>query len=484
MIFDNLEPLKVWQYFDEICKIPRLSKNEDRIRNYLIELAGRYKLEYKTDKAGNLLIVKPADPGYERRKSVLLQSHMDMVGEKDASTEHNWDKDPIKPYIDGNWVRAKDTTLGADDGIGIAAQLAVLSDPGIKTGQVECLFTVDEETGMTGAIELEKNFFKSKILLNLDSEDEGELFIGCAGGIDTVAEIPYTTEPVINDSVSYSLEITGLQGGHSGDEIHKGFANSVKLMTRLLLTLTEKYGIRISYFNGGNLRNAIPREAFASVTCEKKYADSIPGEVDSFLKEVKEKYSDTEPGIIIKALKTDVPAKLIDKNTHASLLSALDKCPHGVIAWSEDMEGLVETSTNLASVKFIDDHIKIVTSQRSSVESAKKEISGRINKIFSVNNANVFHSDGYPGWKPDTNSEILAITASSYRSLFKSEPVVRAIHAGLECGLILEKYPGLDMISFGPTILGAHTPQERLDIKTTKKFWDLLVDVLKNIPES
>lgn len=484
MIFDNLEPLKVWQYFDEICKIPRLSKNEDRIRNYLIEFAGRHKLEHKTDKAGNVLIVKPADPGYERRKSVLLQSHMDMVGEKDASTDHNWDKDPIKPYIDGNWVRAKDTTLGADDGIGIAAQLAVLSDPGIKTGQVECLFTVDEETGMTGAIELEKNFFKSRILLNLDSEDEGELFIGCAGGIDTVAEIPYTTEPVKNDSIAYNLEITGLQGGHSGDEIHKGFANSVKLMTRLLLTLTEKYNVRISYFNGGNLRNAIPREAFASVTCEKNYADSIPGEVDSFLNEVKEKYSDTEPGISIKAIKTDVPGTLIDKNTHASLLGALDKCPHGVIAWSEDMEGLVETSTNLASVKFIDDHIKIVTSQRSSVESAKKEISGRINKIFSVNNANVFHSDGYPGWKPDTNSEILAITASSYRSLFKTEPVVRAIHAGLECGLILEKYPGLDMISFGPTILGAHTPQERLDIKTTKKFWDLLVDVLKNIPES
>ncbi|MCF8222100.1 MAG: aminoacyl-histidine dipeptidase [Bacteroidales bacterium] len=484
MIFDNLEPLKVWQYFDEIGKIPRLSKNEDSIRNYLIEFAGRHKLQNKTDKAGNVLIVKPADPGYERRKSVLLQSHMDMVGEKDASTDHNWDKDPIKPYIDGNWVRAKDTTLGADDGIGIAAQLAVLSDPGIKTGQVECLFTVDEETGMTGAIELEKNFFKSRILLNLDSEDEGELFIGCAGGIDTVAEIPYTTEPVKNNSIAYNLEITGLQGGHSGDEIHKGFANSVKLMTRLLLTLTEKYDIRISYFNGGNLRNAIPREAFASVTCESKYADSIPGEVDSFLKEVNEKYSDTEPGISIKALKTDVPGTLIDKNTHASLLDALDKCPHGVIAWSEDMEGLVETSTNLASVKFIDDHIKIVTSQRSSVESAKKEISGRINQIFSVNNANVFHSDGYPGWKPDTNSEILAITASSYRNLFKTEPVVRAIHAGLECGLILEKYPGLDMISFGPTILGAHTPQERLDIKTTKKFWDLLVDVLKNIPES
>ncbi|MDZ7739503.1 MAG: aminoacyl-histidine dipeptidase [Bacteroidales bacterium] len=482
MIFDDFEPAAVWNYFYEICQIPRLSKNEDKIREYLLDFASAHKLESKTDRAGNVLIIKPASPGYENRKSVVLQSHMDMVGEKDAKTEHDWKKDPIQPYIEGNWVRAKDTTLGADDGIGIAASLALLSDSEIKMGRIECLFTVDEETGMTGAIELEKGFFSSRILINLDSEDEGELFIGCAGGIDTLAELSYNEEKADPDQDALNITLTGLQGGHSGDEIHKGFANSVKLMTGLLQKLISEYGIRISRFTGGNLRNAIPREAFADITCEKKHSDKIREYTKAYLEDMRRKYKDTEPDMDISISGSEPVSSLIDLNTQRSLLRALDECPHGVISWSKNMEGLVETSTNLASVKFIDGHIKIVTSQRSSVDSAKNEISQRINKIFSENNAIVHHSDGYPGWEPDTDSEILKITSSSYRKLFGNEPVIRAIHAGLECGLILEKYPGLDMISFGPTILGAHTPQERLDIKTTKKFWDLLVDVINNIP--
>ncbi|MFO7756397.1 MAG: aminoacyl-histidine dipeptidase [Bacteroidales bacterium] len=482
MIFDDLEPTQVWKYFYEICQIPRLSKNEEKIRGYLLSFAAAHDLEAKTDKAGNVLIIKAADPGYEKRKSVVLQSHMDMVGEKDAKTEHNWEKDPVKPYIDGNWVKAKDTTLGADDGIGIAASMALLSDSEIKTGRIECLFTADEETGMTGALELEEGFFSSRILINLDSEDEGELFIGCAGGIDTVAEMTYKDQKADPGHDKLTIALTGLQGGHSGDEIHKGFANSVKLMTALLQKLSSEYNIRISRFTGGNLRNAIPREAFADITFDKEYTGEIKKSVKKYLEDIKSRYKDTEPGIDISIKEPGPVSNVIDLHTQNSLLRALDKCPHGVISWSEDMEGLVETSTNLASVKFTDGHIRIVTSQRSSVDSAKNEIAGRINKIFTDNNALVHHSDGYPGWEPNTDSEILKITSSSYRRLFGSEPRVRAIHAGLECGLILEKYPGLDMISIGPTILGAHTPLERLDIETTKKFWDLLVDVINNIP--
>jgi len=482
MIFEDLEPSKIWTYFSEICKIPRLSKNEEQIRQYLVDFAVHHELEYKTDHAGNVLIVKQAYQGYENRQSVCLQSHMDMVGEKDASTEHDWTRDPIIPYIDGNWVKAKDTTLGADDGIGIASQLALLDDSNIKLGKIECLFTVDEESGMTGAIELGKNFFESQILINLDSEDEGELFIGCAGGMDTVASMSFKKEEVKIDHMSFQLSVTGLHGGHSGDEIDKGYANSVKIMAGLLKKLSEGYNIRISDFNGGNLRNAIPREAFTSITCSKADVDGIKKETDAYYKSVKTRYAETEPDLNISVSKAKPLSHVIDLKSQKNLLLALEECPHGVIGWSKDMEGLVETSTNLASVKFSGDKIIIVTSQRSSVESAKKEIAGRINRIFTANDAVVQHSGGYPGWQPNTNSQILNISKSSYNKLFNTQPVVRAIHAGLECGLILEKYPGLDMISFGPTILGAHTPQERLDIETTKKFWDLLVDVLKNIP--
>ena len=482
MILDSLEPAKVWFYFEEICKIPRLSKNEEQIRQYLLNFANKHKLESQTDSIGNVLIIKPADPEYKNRKSIVLQSHMDMVGEKDASTDHNWSKDPILPLIDGKWVRAKDTTLGADDGIGIAVQLALLSDSRIKTGPIECLFTVDEESGMTGAIELEKDFFKSRILINLDSEDEGELFIGCAGGMDTIGEMKFYREEADSDHAALKISITGLHGGHSGDEIHKGYANSVKMMTGLLQILTTNFRIRLSEFNGGNLRNAIPREAFVQITCDKDYVDDIKMSVEEYLQIINDEYSSTEHGIEITVSRAGSTSYVIDTKSQESLLNALQKCPHGVIAWAEDMEGLVETSTNLASVKFTDENIRIVTSQRSSVESSKKEIAGRVNRIFTENNAEVHHTGGYPGWKPNTNSEILKITSQSYKRLFNTEPVVRAIHAGLECGLILEKYPGLDMISFGPTIKGAHTPQERLDIDTTKKFWDLLIDVLNNVP--
>jgi dipeptidase D len=486
MTISNLEPSGLWGYFEKICEIPRLSKNEEKITAFLVKFAQDNGLVSRKDKAGNLLIEKPASPGYENRKPVVLQSHLDMVGEKDAETDHDWLNDGITPVIDGEWIRAEKTTLGADDGIGIAAQMEILTNKSIRTGAVECLFTVDEESGMSGAMNIEGGFFRSKILLNLDSEDEGELFIGCAGGIDTVANMKY--QPASSPASAYrafDLSVTGLLGGHSGDEIHKGFGNSVKIMNRLLLELDSRFGILLSVFNGGNLRNAIPREAFSTLVIKESDIKEFETHVREFEKKIIKELSAIDPGVKISFGETDLPAKVMDRASQEKLNMALEKCPHGAIAWSKDIEGLVETSTNLASVSFLDNNtIKIVTSQRSSVEKSKEELALRIESIFRNAGAEVVHSDGYPGWEPDTNSEILRITRESYARLFGNEPVVRAIHAGLECGLILKKVPGLDMISFGPTIKGAHTPLERINIETTVKFWKLLLDVLDNIPES
>ncbi len=484
MTINNLEPERLWTYFGEICSIPRLSKNEGQIRVYLEEFARKNGLEYKTDDTGNLLIRKKADPGYENRKCVILQSHLDMVGEKDASTVHDWKNDPIIPVVNKGWVMAENTTLGADDGIGIAAQMSILSDREIKTGEIECLFTVDEESGMTGAMNLSNDWLKGSILLNLDSEDEGELFIGCAGGMDTVCSMDFSREKPLDGSVSLEIRLTGLHGGHSGDEIHKGYGNSVKIMNQLLLELDSKYGIGLHSFNAGNLRNAIPREAFAVITCKQAQVEDINNHIKDFRSNIASEFSGIEPGFNITTEKIDIPAYVIDRHTQENLGMAIKKCPHGVLDWSKDMEGLVETSTNLASVTLSDeDKVWIVTSQRSSVESSKHEVSARIAGIFKAAGGTVQQSDGYPGWKPDTNSEILRITRASYNDLFGREPVVRAIHAGLECGLFLEKYTGLDMISFGPTIKGAHTPQEAIDIESTMKFWRLLIEVLDRTPD-
>ncbi len=483
MVINHLEPRIVWSYFEEICKIPRLSKDEEQIRIFLKDFASKNKLKVKEDKVGNILITKEADPGYENRKAIVLQSHMDMVGEKDADTIHNWKEDPIIPIIEDGWVTAKITTLGADDGIGMAAQMAVMTDPGIRSGKIESLFTVDEESGMTGAINLEPGFFESKILLNLDSEDEGELFIGCAGGIDTVAKFKYTREKADSREAAFNISVTGLHGGHSGDEIHNGYANSVKIITGLVKELDKKFGISISRFDAGNLRNAIPREAFAVIYTSGNL-DELKFSISKLENKLKNEFSSTEANLSlgIESIKGD--GTVIDSLAQNNLIKALDKCPHGVIAWSPAMKDLVETSTNLASVKMDGEFIKVVTSQRSSSEDAKRKIASRLEKIFKECNADVNHSDGYPGWEPDTDSEILKITAESYGRMFNTEPVIRAIHAGLECGLILEKNPGLDMISFGPTIKGAHTPEERIDIETTKKFWTLLLDVIQNIPDA
>ena len=481
----HLEPRQVWKYFEEICQVPRPSKKEDKIIQYLMDFAKERNLESRKDKAGNMLIKKPATAGKEKLKTVVLQSHVDMVGEKNKGTEHNFETDPIKPYIDGDWVKAEGTTLGADDGIGMAAQLALLDSSEIPHGPIECLFTVDEETGLTGAFALESGFFDGKILLNLDSEDWGELFIGCAGGIDTTAVFDFDREAVPDDHQGFLIQVTGLNGGHSGDEIHKGLGNALKVVNRFLWYTTDQYDLRISRFEGGRARNAIPREAEAHITIHEEDVDNLKKYFEQFEADIKNELKVTEPNLKLSLEKADMPAYVIDEDTQHDMVNALYGCPHGVHAWSQEIEDLVETSTNLAAIKLQkNDSFFVTTSQRSSVDSAKHDIASMVESVFRLGNAKVNHSEGYPGWQPNTDSEIMKITRDSYKSLFNTDPEVKAIHAGLECGLFLQKYPYLDMISFGPTIKGAHTPEEAISIETTKEFWDLLVDVIQKIPST
>lgn len=481
-ILAGLSPQPLWNYFEAICQVPRPSKKEEKIIAFLEDFARANQLPFRRDEAGNLLISKAAAKGKEHLSTVVLQTHLDMVCEKNADKEFDFENDPIEPVIDGDWVTANGTTLGADDGIGIAAQMAVLTSESIAHGPIECLFTVDEETGLTGAKALQPGFITGNILLNLDSEDEGELFIGCAGGIDTVAVMRYRTESVAPGSVAFRLKVSGLQGGHSGDDIHKGRGNANKILARFLLKAVRKYQLWLADFNGGNLRNAIAREAVAWIAVPSSQRSQFLADFETFVAEVKFEFEHTEPDVSLVAETAEIPYQVIDNASLCNLLQLLAGSPHGVLEMSSRMPGLVETSTNLAAVKFKgENEILITTSQRSEIESRKTMAADMVAAVFRLAGAEVTHSDGYPGWTPNPASEILKITAESYQSLFGTTPVVRSIHAGLECGLFLEKFPALDMISFGPTVRGAHSPSERINIETTEKFWKLLVDVLERI---
>lgn len=476
----ELKPNLIWKYFIEILEIPRPSKKEEKIMQYLLDFGKKHELKTHQDKIGNIIIKKPATPGRENSKTVVLQSHMDMVCEKNNDKVHDFEKDPIIAYIDGEWIKAEGTTLGADDGIGIAAQLAILASNEISHGSIECLFTTDEETGLTGAHNLDPQILEGEILLNLDSEDEGQLFIGCAGGKDTSIELSFEKEETPNDYNFFKIVVNGLKGGHSGDEINKGLGNANKILNRLLW-MSSDFDLKLSHFDGGNLRNAIAREAFAIVGIPNSKTQGFTKHVQNYFKKVKPEFKITDAGLNIEMEQTEAPAFVLDQDTQHKLLNSLYACPHGVIAYSAEITDFVETSTNLAAVKTLDEHIKITTSQRSSVESAKEDVGNMVRAAFELTGAKIYHSDGYPGWTPNPNSEIVKITASSYRKLFNEEPEVLAIHAGLECGLIGAIYPEMDMISFGPTIKGAHSPDERIHIGTTLKFWDLLIDVLAKV---
>lgn len=478
----GLTPQPLFNYFEEICQVPRPSKKEEKIRQYLLDFAERNKLEAHADNIGNVLIRKPASNGMEQSPTVILQTHMDMVCEKNSDKEFDFENDPIEPLIVDGWVKAKGTTLGADCGIGIAAQLAVLSSKNLRHGPIECLITVDEETGLTGAFNLQPGFLSGSVLLNLDSEDEGELFIGCAGGIDTIATFNFSEEQTDKNAVALKVSVSGLLGGHSGDDIHKNRGNANKILNRFLWNWNNNFEMRVAEFSGGNLRNAIAREAYAVVIVPIKNKDALLASFHKMAASIKDEYLFAEPKLEIGCTEIEHPEFVIDIDTQNKLLNAVYACPHGVLEMSSRMKGMVETSTNLASVKFSEENsIVITTSQRSEIEGRKYYAAEMVKSVFNLAGAKVKNSDGYPGWTPNPDSVVVDITVKSYKKLFGKEPLVRSIHAGLECGLFLKKYPGLDMVSFGPTIRGAHSPDERLDISTTEKFWLHLVDVLENI---
>ncbi|MDR1402906.1 MAG: aminoacyl-histidine dipeptidase [Tannerellaceae bacterium] len=483
MDITNLKPEIVWKFFHQITQVPRPSKKEGKIIQYLESFAKAYNIAIKKDKAGNILMCKPATKGYEALPTVILQSHMDMVCEKNNDKVFDFENDAIQTVVEGDWLRADGTTLGADNGIGMAAGLAILASSDIEHGPVECLFTVDEETGLTGAKSLESGFITGQILLNLDSEDEGELFIGCAGGKDTQGVLYYEQTPASADLQYFRLDIERLKGGHSGCDIHKGLGNANKLLIRFLYILKKNFDFSLCHIDGGNLRNAIAREAYAIIGLKPGDKEEVCAMLNRFIAEVEHEFKHTDPDLLITMQSTDKPEKCIDGAIVEKLIYAVHGCPHGVIAMSHDIEGLVETSTNLASVKMKDDdRIVIGTSQRSSVESGKEAIADQVSSVFLLAGAEVTQGDGYPGWTPDPNSAILKVAADSYRKLFNKEPKVTAIHAGLECGLFLEKYPRLDMISFGPTLRDVHSPGERILIHTVGLWWEHLLDLLKNIP--
>ena len=479
MTIRDLQPSLVWEIFDQITAVPRPSKHEERIIEYLVEFAQKHSLDYSRDDIGNVVIRKPATPGYESKPTVVLQSHMDMVCEKNSDTVHNFDTDPIRTKIEDGWVKAEGTTLGADCGIGMAAALALLVDPTVEHGAIEALFTVDEETGLTGAFNLGEGMLSGKYLINLDSEDEGEIFIGCAGGVDTLASFDYAVETLDGEYEYYRIAVLGLKGGHSGDDIDKGLGNANKILANFLYD-AQRYDIRLGMFDGGNLRNAIPREAYAVVAVPEHTALLFETALAQYVAAVKALYAPTEPNLNFSVSQAAVQP-VVDTDAQLGLLAALVGLPNGVLAMSQTMKGLVETSTNLASVKFVGSQIVVTTSQRSSVERAKRDAMHSIEAVLALAGATVEHSDGYPGWTPDPSSALLATTVAAYRELFDAEPKVRAIHAGLECGLFLEKYPHLEMVSFGPTLRGVHSPDERLEISTVDKFWKLLLEVLKKI---
>ncbi|MCK9303095.1 MAG: aminoacyl-histidine dipeptidase [Bacteroidales bacterium] len=483
MNLNELYPQIVWNIFQDICKVPRPSKNEGKMIEFLTDFAKKHNLEYTVDKTGNVIIRKPASKGCENKPSVALQSHIDMVCEKNSNKEHDFLKDPIKPYIteDGQWVKADGTTLGADDGIGVAAELAILISDDIEHGPLECLFTVDEETGLTGAFGLEPDVLKSKILLNLDSEDDGEIFIGCAGGVDTVGTLTFKKAPVIPNAAAFKVSVYGLVGGHSGDDINKGRGNSNKLLNRFIYEYSKKHTIDLAYFDGGNLRNAIPREAYAIVTVPDKQVNTFKKAVAKYEATIKAELEMTDAGVSFDAEKTNLPKYVMEKDDFVKFIRLIYAMPHGVISMSFKLKGIVETSTNLASIKFNGNKITITTSQRSDSESLKADIAAMVENCLLLAGAKIQHSDGYPGWTPNPDSPILHITLDVYKDLFGTPAIFRSIHAGLECGLFSTKYPDMDMVSYGPTLRGVHSPDEKIEIHTVEKFWKMTLEILKRL---
>ncbi len=480
----DLKPICVFEQFARINEIPRPSKHEEKIVAYLVDFAKSHHLPVKVDKAGNVLISKPATKGYEDRKTLILQSHVDMVCEKLPDLDFDFQKDAIQTYVDGEWLKAKGTTLGADDGIGVAIELAVLDSNDIEHGPIECLFTTDEETGLTGADALEAGFMTGDMLINLDSEDEGQIFVSCAGGITTTAVFSFERENAPAEAAFLKVSVQGLTGGHSGDDINKKRANAIKLLARFLYFSQEKYGLQLSDFNAGKMHNAIPRHGHAVFAVSKEVKEKLKEDLKVFAEAVKDEFHVTEPAIQF-SIEEAPAAKVLPKDVSRNFILCMQGVYNGVLTMCQDeaIAWLVETSSNVASVEMGEKDITVVASQRSNVMSNCTNMANTVKAVFELAGARVSQSDGYPAWKMNPNSELTKLAVEAYKNVFHKEPQVLGIHAGLECGLFSQRYPNLDMVSFGPTLRGVHSPDERLLIPTVQMVWDHLLEMLKNTPK-
>lgn len=478
----SLEPKLLWENFYQLTTIPRPSKKEGNAVKFVEAIGKSLNLETITDKVGNVIIRKPATPGYENRKGVILQSHLDMVPQKNSDKKHDFEKDPIEAYVEDGWVKANGTTLGADNGIGVAAAIAVLQSNNILHGPIEALFTIDEETGMTGANNLQPGILKGDILINMDSEDEGELYVGCAGGTNANARFSFKEEPVPAKSLAFRVSLTGLKGGHSGMDINLGRGNANKLIFRFIKDVVAVLDARLASIDGGSLRNAIPREAFAVLVVPEASANEFQETVSDYQETFRLEYGSVEPDLKFYAEKTELPSFVMDEMVQDDLINAIQGCPNGVIRMSSDMEGLVETSLNLAIVKSENSEVKALALIRSSVESAKEDVESTMESIFRLAGAEIWFDGQYPGWKPNLDSAILKTMQKVYQDKWGRIPEIKAIHAGLECGILGSVYPNWDMISFGPTIRFPHSPDEKVNVETVGLFWQFLVKTLENIP--
>lgn len=479
----NLKPARVFEQFAKINEIPRPSKHEEKMTAYLQEFGKSHGLETIVDEIGNVLIKKPATPGYENRQTVILQSHQDMVCDKLVDVEFDFNTDAIQTYVDGEWLKAKGTTLGADDGIGCAIELAILDSDDIEHGPLECVFTVDEETQLTGASAMKPGFMSGTMLINLDSEDEGEMFVSCAGGRSTVATFRFTREDAPKDYFFVEISLKGLTGGHSGDDINKRRANAIKILSRFVYNMEEKYGSRLVSFNSGKLHNAIPRDGRAVIAVPNAVKEQVRADWNVFTAAVEDEFHVTDTSMAFKMESTE-PAKVISAEAGKNIVRALQAVDNGIFAICQDeaLGGMVETSSNIAVVKTSETEMEILASQRSNVMSNLDNQCNTIKAVFQLASAEVIQNDGYPAWKMNPNSQLTKAAVGAYKKIFGKEPIVRGIHAGLECGLFSEKYPELDMVSFGPTLRDVHTPDERLLIPTVQMVWDHLLEMLKHIP--
>ena len=480
----KLRPISVWNKFADLNAVPRPSKKEERVIAFMKDFGASLGLEVIEDSVGNVIIKKPASVGMEDRKPIVMQSHLDMVHQKNNGTNFDFLTQGIEMYIEGDWVKANGTTLGADNGLGVATIMAVLESKDILHPAIEALFTIDEETGMTGAMGLKEGLLNGDILLNLDTEEDNEIGVGCAGGIDVTAERNYKQELTPETKIGYLIVVNGLQGGHSGMDIHKGFGNANKIMNRILFNGSENYGLRIADFEGGSLRNAIPRESRAFVAIDSVHESEFLHDLGELIKSIKLEFKIIEPGLFISLTKTDTPKLIMDLGIQQGLTRALYAAWNGVYRMSPEIEGLVETSNNIARVVVKDGHIKICCLTRSSVESTKVDLAMTLRSTFELIGCEVTMSGNYPGWAPNMDSSILKVLKSLYESMYDEKPHVAACHAGLECGILGTNYPEMEMISFGPNIKGAHSPDERVQISSVNKFWGFLLEILKNIPKA